>query len=327
MLLPSRFRFRLDGRRPLTRLSIALLLLFGCALAAAAVRTNGFDLTGSLVPAAEIHPGGPVRDGIPSIDRPRFVGPTAADFLRGGDEVLGLQVGNEARAYPIRILNWHEIVNDEIGGQQVAVTFCPLCGTGVAFVAEDRRGRPLTFGVSGLLYNSDVLLYDRQSESLWSQIMKQAISGPRRGERLRARPLTHTTWHAWRRAHPETLVLSTETGFRRDYSQLPYAGYETEHGLYFPVSARSNRYHPKERVLGLRVDTEYKAYPFAELSRTTGEVRDRIGGEEILVRYDRAANSASAFSADGRHQLPAMTAFWFAWYAFHPETGVFVAPR
>jgi hypothetical protein len=269
----------------------------------------------------QIHGGGPVRDGIPSIDAPVSVPARDADFLDGEDRVQGLVQNGQARAYPIRIMNWHEIVNDRFGGMPVAVTCCPLCGTGVAFRA-DSGGRALTFGVSGLLYNSDMLLYDRETESLWSQIMKQSVSGPMKGQWLEMLPLTHTTWRAWLREHPDTAVLSTDTGYRRDYASYPYGAYATERGLYFPVSAKSRRYHPKERVLGVEVG----GYPFAELSKTGGELGDRVGGREIIVRFDWANDSARAFDA-ADHQLPTITGFWFAWFAFHPETEVFQAGR
>lgn len=310
---------------PQIRLGILLALTAALLAASALAETNGFDLDHALVPVDEIHAGGPVRDGIPSIDRPRFLAPRDADFLRGDDDVLGIVLGGVARAYPIRIMNWHEIVNDDLGGERVAITYCPLCGTGVAFAAES-RGRPLSFGVSGLLYNSDMLLYDRETESLWSQIKKQAIAGPLKGRRLDALPLTHTTWSAWLKEHPDTQVLSTDTGYRRDYSRTPYGGYETERGLYFPVANKSRRYHPKERVLGVQIGGQYKAYPFAELSRTDGAIEDRVGGQPVTIRFDRLNESARAFDAAGE-QLAAMTGFWFAWYAFHPDTEVFRAMR
>jgi len=285
---------------------------------------NGFDLHGSLVPASEIHAGGPSKDGIPAIDHPNFVPASDASFLEGEDEILGLVRGGEAKAYPIPIMNWHEIVNDRIGGEHVAVTYCPLCGTGVAF-RSSIGGKDLSFGVSGLLYNSDVLLYDRETESLWSQIGKQAIAGPLKGESLEALALTHTTWRAWKRDHPDTLVLSTETGHRRDYSRDPYAGYAQEKGLYFPVAAKSRRYHPKERVLGLEIAGKFKAYPFAELSRTgREEIEDRFAGRKIRIRFDWANESATAFTSMGE-QLPGIVGYWFAWYAFHPQTEVFTA--
>ena len=287
---------------------------------------NAFDLRESLIPADEIHAGGPPRDGIPALTDPEFVLAAQADYLAPDDRVLGLKLDGEARAYPIAILNWHEIVNDRIGGRAVAVTYCPLCGTGIAFDAL-HEGRRLDFGVSGLLYNSDVLLYDRQTESLWSQIKKQAVTGPMKGRRLSALPMTDTTWRAWREAHPKTLVLSTDTGHSRDYSRNPYGGYARERGLYFPVSASSKRYHPKERVLGLEIDGTFKAYPFAELSKQGGgEVRDRVNGRDLLVSFDPINESATAYDAKG-YQLPAITGCWFAWYAFHPQTEIFTATR
>lgn len=302
-------------------IALTAALLGNAALAA----PHGFDLDNALVPVDQLHAGGPARDGIPSIDAPRFLAAPNAGYLDGEDQVLGIVLGGVARAYPIRIMNWHEIVNDEIGGKRIAVTYCPLCGTGVAFSSQS-GGRHLSFGVSGLLYNSDMLLYDRETESLWSQIQKQSIAGPLVGRKLEALPLTHTTWRAWRRSHPDTQVLSTDTGYRRNYAHHPYGGYETERGLYFPVANKSRRYHPKERVLGVEVAGHYKAYPFAELSSTDGEVTDRLGGEPLTIRYDAANESAQAFDAAG-NQLPAMTGFWFAWYAFHPDTEVFQAPR
>ena len=189
--------------------------------------------------------------------------------------------------------------------------------------STDLDGQELIFGVSGLLYNSDVLLYDRGSESLWSQLMMQAISGPMKGQRLQALPISHTSWEDWSQRHPDTLVLSTDTGFSRDYRKDPYAGYSQSKGLYFPVAARSRQYHPKERVLGVEIDGAFKAYPFAELSRLEGgRVTDTLNGEPITVRFNAKALSAQAYDSQGA-PLPATTSFWFAWYAFHPDTKVF----
>lgn len=307
------------------RFGFLIFLLAALVSASAFSRDdNGFDLGGSLVPVDEIHLGGPSRDGIPALDHPKFVSEQEAGFLEGEDQVLGLVRNGEAKAYPVPIMNWHEIVNDEVGGERVAITYCPLCGSGVAFAAR-AGGKDLTFGVSGLLYNSDVLLYDRETESLWSQLMNRAVTGPMKGRKLEPLPLTHTSWRAWRREHPGTLVLSTATGSRRDYSRDPYAGYAQERGLYFPVAAESRRYHPKERVLGLEVDGRFKAYPFAELSRTRkSEILDRFNGKALGIRFDQANESARAFDSSGK-QLPAVTSYWFAWYGFHPGTEVFTA--
>ncbi len=310
------------SRRPHFRFVLALAAALGLT-PLAAQEMNGFDLKDSLIPHLQINFGGPEKDGIPSIDRPDFLSAGFAAFLRNQDEVLGLVHGKSVRAYPVRILNWHEVVNDRIDGAPVVITFCPLCGTGVAFDARV-GGRELSFGVSGLLYNSDVLLYDRQTQSLWSQLLAQAISGPLKGARLTMLPLTQTSWADWRRQHPATQVLSTNTGTVRPYMRNPYAGYEETEDLMFPVNFRAAGFHPKERVLGVKIGDEAKAYPFVELGKIKGTIEDRIGGARVTIRYDKASRRATAHDAGGR-QLPAVVGFWFAWYAFNPATAVFRA--
>jgi hypothetical protein len=281
---------------------------------------NGFDLSGALVPLRAIEQGGPPRDGIPAIDRPRFVDVRRAR-LADGDRVLGVVRNGIVRAYPVRILNWHEIVNDRLGDEPIAVTYCPLCGTGIAFDARV-GGQDASFGVSGLLYNSDVLLYDRRTESLWSQIMGQAIAGPLKGTALTSVPLTHTSWAAWRTRHPGTEVLSTDTGFARDYSRDPYDGYDKVPRLMFEVRHRDERLPLKAWVMGLVIGGQARAYPFDWLAGQVdaqGDWNDQLGGQRIRVHFDRQAHSAEAFDAAGR-PLPTVTAFWFAWVAFHPGT-------
>jgi hypothetical protein len=308
----------------LKTICLASALLLATAAAAFAQTRNGFDLTGALVPAAQIAPGGPPRDGIPAIDRPKFVAAGDVRFLQGDDRVLGVVRNGIAKAYPVRILNWHEIVNDRFGGEHIAVTFCPLCGTGVAYLSE-ANGKPLSFGVSGLLYNSDVLVYDRQTQSLWSQILAQAVSGPLKGTKLTAVALTHTSWADWMKRHPDTQVLSTDTGFARDYTRDPYAGYTQDQTLMFPVSGRSARYPPKEPVIGIEVAGKFKAYPFAELAKIKGgKMTDTLGGKTLTVRFDPEHRTGAVFDARGK-EIPTVTAFWFAWYAFHRDTAVFQA--
>ena len=307
-------------QRPVLVLVVLLLSPF---VQAAPVK-NGFDLAGSLVPAAEILPGGPPRDGIPAIDQPRFVPAHRAHWLDPEDRVLGLTRNGEAKAYPIAILNWHEIVNDRFGQEPVAITYCPLCGTGVAFEARV-AGRQRDFGVSGLLYNSDVLLYDRQSESLWSQIARQAVSGPLKGAKLTPIPLDHTSWGDWRARHPDTRVLSRETGFHRDYDRNPYGDYAASETVFFPLSSTSRRYHPKEQVIGLELDGQAKAWPFVELAKAGTPVRDRLAGRELTIRFDPEHRTGRVLDKQGQ-ELPAIIAYWFAWHAFHPQGEVFTAP-
>ena len=281
---------------------------------------NGFDLSDSLIPADEIHHGGPTRDGIPALDNPTFIASDKADFMKPDDRVLGIELNGQRRAYPVLILNHHEIVNDHIGRDGVVITYCPLCGTGMAF-SSLVDGELRRFGVSGLLYNSDVLLYDRESESLWSQLKRQAISGPLKGYRLTSIPMQHTTWADWQQGGPG-LVLSKDTGHSRDYSRSPYGSYDDDEAIYFPVNARSARYHPKERVLGIGIEDVYRAYPFSELAQVDSPLRDVIDGKEIEIRFDAATRSGRIFDSSGQ-ELTSVNSFWFAWYAFHPETTVY----
>lgn len=307
-------------------LLIPLVLLVVWAGSLPAFSKNGFNLDNALIPKEEIFSGGPPRDGIPSIDKPRFLKVDEAEELRPTERVLGLSLNGISKAYPLAIMNWHEIVNDRFGSDRVAVTFCPLCGTGMAFDAR-LQGKNLTFGVSGLLYNSDVLLYDRETESLWSQLDRLAVSGRFKGTRLQSLPLEHTTWRDWLARHPDTLVLSRETGHWRDYDHTPYADYETSEDIYFPVSFRAEGFHPKERVLGVELGERFKAYPFSELAKQGGVVLDTVGGVAIRVSFDEANQNARVETSEGE-ALPGVVAFWFAWYAFHPETDIFRAePR
>jgi len=276
---------------------------------------NGFNIGQSpLIPLAQIHHGGPPKDGIPSIDNPIFISSSAANYLGENDRVIGLLTEDGAKAYPIRILNWHEIVNDD----EVVVSYCPLCGTGMAFYSPAAN-----FGVSGLLYNSDMLLYDRETESLWSQILGKAISGERKGESLNILPVENTSWINWLQNHPDTRVLSDQTSFSRNYSRSPYGNYDSNTSLYFPLSHQSRRYHPKEKVIGLLLNGVHKAYPFIELDKSTNSViHDKIGGVDIEVHFNSQHRSGIIKLSSGKI-LPSLTSYWFAWYAFHPETEIF----
>ena len=283
---------------------------------------NGFDLSESLIPSKDILQGGPPRDGIPSIEQPKFVAAANASFMRPTDRVIGITINGESRAYPINILNWHEIVNDQIKGVPVSITYCPLCGTGLVYQAKV-GGKVLKFGVSGLLYNSDVLLFDRQTETLWSQILSKAISGPMKGQKLTMVPSSQTSWASWLKKQPNTKVLSTDTGFSRDYRRSPYGDYDQNTETYFPVSARSKAYHPKERVLGITINGKHKAYPFVELGKLgTNTLKDNFQGQNLTINFDIANRDGEVLGANGK-PLELVNSFWFAWYAFHQDTAVY----
>lgn len=319
-------------------ISLALLIPFSLATAfdfANVKNKNGFDLRNSTIPVNKILSGGPPRDGIPSIDKPKFI--TAAQAhatskLKPKDRVIGLSFNGEARAYPINILNWHEIVNDVVNGKAVSVTYCPLCGTGIVYAADiTSKGKieRYQFGVSGLLYNSDVLLYDRQTETLWSQILSKAISGPMVNSTLKMLPSSLTSWKTWKQKHPNTKVLSTNTGFTKDYNRSPYGDYDNNRSLYFQVSAESKKYHPKERVLGISINGKFKSYPFVELARLKQSkqgkkltLHDSFDGKELVIDFD-TENRDAVIKDKAGNIIPSINSFWFAWFAFHPGTDIY----
>ncbi len=299
-------------------------VIFGLLLLVTTPFLSAFDFSQHNIPIAEIKSGGPPKDGIPALLHPKFVSADRAGFLQADDRVLALVYNGEAKAYPIKILNWHEVVNDDIGGKPVFVSYCPLCGTGMAFDARIRKKR-YTFGVSGLLYQSDVLMYDHQSESLWSQIKQEAVTGALTGTRLSLLPLIHTTWGAWKREYPKSQVLSTETGYSRNYSRDPYAEYAQTDRLMFSVNKRDRRYPPKSWVLGIQHEGETMAYPFSELERGPRFFRHTLGPDTLHITYDPDTRTVRVQNPQGE-DLPSVVAYWFAWAAFHPQTQVYTHP-
>jgi hypothetical protein len=207
------------------------------------------ELPEPLVDTDRIISGGPPPDGIPPIDAPRFVPAVDVDWLRDDEAVIALDLEGEHRAYPVQILMWHEIVNDVVGDRDVAVTYCPLCNSALAFDREV-GDRLLTFGTSGRLYLSALVMYDRQTESLWSQVERTAIAGLLTGTELELIPVTTVRWADWRAAHTDGLVLSRDTGHSRDYGRNPYVGYdEIGNGDSFLDESVDARFPAKERVV------------------------------------------------------------------------------
>lgn len=268
----------------------------------------------------EVHQGCPQRDCIPSIDDPDFVTAGEATELADADLVLGLQHDGLVRAYPAFILNFHEVVNDSLDGDPIAVTFCPLCGSGVAF-RRQVDGQVTEFGVSGLLHNSDLVLYDRASESLWQQITGEAIAGPRRGRSLEAVPLTMTTWQEWRAAHPDTLVLQGVPGASYANKQ-PYGDYEQSDRLMFPAATgAASTLHPKQVIHGVRFDGGAAAVTERAL-RAEPEIRVTVAGVELLWRRHQNGRVEVTRSDGEEPGLVPIRMFWFAWYSFNTDTAL-----
>ncbi|MPZ61200.1 MAG: DUF3179 domain-containing protein [Propionibacteriales bacterium] len=266
------------------------------------------------------------QDGIPAIDEPTFVPASEADFLADDEPVFGLVRGGEVRAYPQLVLVWHEIVNDVVHGVRRVVTYCPLTGTVIGF--EPLREFPdITFGTTGSLVNSNLLMYDRATGSHWPQVLGTAIRGELRGTRLDAFPLLWSTWAAWRAAHPDTQVLTTDTGFVRDYGGDPYGSYTDDNGYYaegdpwFPVLNSDDRFDPKEVVVGVRSGNAQLAIP-KELIRERGRVDTELGGTRLRATWHDALDTAQVVRRDDGDPADFLDAMWFAWYAFYPDTKV-----
>jgi hypothetical protein len=244
-----------------------------------------------LVNPAEVIPGGPPPDGIPPIDDPRYLPASEVDFLEDEEPVLSLQLGGEARAYPIQIMIWHEIVNDTVGGSPVS--YCPLCNTGVAF---DRRlgDRVLDFGTSGRLYQSALVMYDRQTESLWSHFTGEAIAGVMTGEVLERIPVATVSWEDWLGANPDGLVLSRDTGETRPYGENPYPGYDGEDDPFLFRGELDDRLEAKERVLGVGVNDDPTAV-VTERLLAEGTITFDLDGTEVVAWA--VAGTASALDS------------------------------
>jgi len=310
-----------------------LLVLAACALALlapdaavadasaasdAAPSKGGFTLRDLRVPAAEVIDGGPGRDAIPSVDDPQLVPAADATWVGPLTEVVAVEIAGDARAYPLRILEYHQIVNDTVGDVPVAVTYDPLAGT--PFAWRRRVGeRTLTFGVSGLLYNHNFLLFDRETGSLWSQFLGKAIAGPLAGETLRRVAARQQIGAAWLEQHPGGRVLRHPRPDEIDYRVSPYQTYWVQDEILFPVAARDDRYHPKELVLGVVAGGEKRAYLGSIVTREGGELEDTVGGVPVRVRYDTGTGT---FTWEIPDAATVVEAYWLAWKAFHPDTEI-----
>jgi hypothetical protein len=244
-----------------------------------------------LVDLAEIRSGGPPPDGIPSIDEPAFITAAEVDFLAENEPVLAVDIDGDVRAYPVQILMWHEIVNDTVGGIPVAVTYCPLCNSALAY---DRRiaSRVMEFGTSGLLWNSALVMYDRQTETLWSHFTGQGIVGELTGVELDVFPVATVPWGVWRDAHPEGLVLSRDTGFDRDYGRNPYPGYDDVNSEPFLFEGEvDGRYTAMTRIAGVERDGDALGVPLVTLQERRA-VAAELAGTDLVFFWQPGTASA-----------------------------------
>ena len=263
--------------------------------AASASRPSGVSPS-PLVDPAKIISGGPPPDGIPPIDHPKFLATSDVTFLQPQEPVVAVEVGGVAKAYPIRILIWHEIVNDDFGGTPVVVTYCPLCNTGIAYLRPTIDGQLLDFGTSGKLYNSNLVMYDRETNSYWPQAMGEAVIGPLTGTRLQFVAARILSWADWSSAYPHGLVLSTDTGASRDYGTNPYPGYDGQAQPFLFDGTVDSRLPSKEHVLGIAGSGGAIAFPYSELARRAvggaTVVQGSFAGERLAIFWMQGTVSA-----------------------------------
>ena len=251
----------------------------------------------------EIVWGGVQVDGIPSLDNPKLIKAGEADYLKDSDPVFGVSINGDARAYPLRIMGWHEMFNETIGGVPVALAYCTLCSAGILFETQvEGRKKPLVFGSSGFLYRSNKLMFDRETNSLWNQFTGGPVSGPlvNSGIKLKIRPVTITTWKAWRAANPDTKVLSSDTGFKRDYGTgVVYADYFASAELMFPAFVRDeSKVKRKDFVFGIRELDVARAWPLAAFEKEK-VINDAFAKRPVVLVGDASTRTVRAYERGG----------------------------
>ena len=304
----------------------------------------------------EIAWGGVLKDGIPALTNPKFIPAKKASYLRDNEPVFGIEINGDARAYPYRIMDWHEMFNDVVGGMPVSLAYCTLCGSGILFGTRVReRDEPFVFGSSGFLYRSNKLMYDQQTNSLWNQFTGRPVVGALSGSgiQLEILPVITTTWAEWLSQNPHTKVLSLDTGHSRDYSPgRAYGRYFASHELMFPALTPDKRLNAKDQVFGLRITGARKAWPLTVFA--DGQViNDRIGIVDIVLVGESRSRMVRAYRSGGRKfqkqgasldtilnngeiwkvteaalegpkgqtlsRLPGHLAYWFAWSGYFPN--------
>jgi len=278
---------------------------------------------------SKIRSGGPpkggigVDRGIPALDETniKYVSVSDADnWIEDNELVLVLEHKNVKRVYPLQIMVWHEIVNDVVAGDPIAVTYCPLCGSGIAYFRVI-DGVPVKIGTSGKLFNSNLVMYDDATETYWQQIDGNAILGELTGFELKEISIDTVVWRDYKKAYPDAKVLSQNTGINRNYGRDPYGSYYEDSFLIFPVDDSDDRIHSKTVVFGIEINEIYKAYQEKDLIENP-LIEDNVGGVNIKIERDEIG-IVKITNLDTGEEIIKERDFWFAWYAFHPDTGLY----
>ena len=275
----------------------------------------------------EIMSGGPPKDGIPSIDNPKFISIDEADeWLKDEEPGISFSRGDVHKFYPYQILVWHELVNDTVDGERILVTYCPLCLSGFIFdpLVQDER---VEFGTSGKLWKSNLVMYDRKTDSLWSQILGEAIVGEMTGTKLAVLPSDQIRYKNWKQVHPNGQILSRSTGATRFYGRSPYGDYfsVTSLALQLVGGQRDDRLPPGAFIFGIVINDKAKAY-LVEAIKDKGELEDEFEGTNLLLRYEKELDVVRVFKklSDGTlERINPFSNFWFSWVAVHPQTELY----
>ena len=278
------------------------------------------------VPLRDIRSGGPGKDGIPPIDNPKFESAAkAGEWLREDSAGIAVSIDGVHRFYPFSILVWHEIVNDSINGQRILVTYCPLCLSGIVFDPVV-QGERVEFGTSGKLWNSNLIMYDRKTDTYWSQVLGEAIRGELAGQTLSVLPSDQIRFKEFKANFPQGEVLTRKTGAFRDYDRDPYGDYYTDdRAVFFPVDNVDSRLDAKDFVLGIVVDGKAKAY-YPPAVQAAGEIEDTYAGKTIVARYEHELEAVRLYEKlpDGTlERINPFASFWFSWVAVHPDTELY----
>jgi hypothetical protein len=302
-------------------------------------------------------------DCIKSIDKPKFISITEATLMQENDLVVGIKMGDVVRCYPHRILDWHEMVNDQIADKKFTINYCPLTGSAMAW-NRVVNGRETTFGVSGLLFNSNVIPYDRETGSHWSQMKQRCINGEYYKQKIETFPVIETNWKTWKKLYPNSEVLSFETGYNRDYSQYPYFNYKESEEVMFDVEFDNDTYFQKERLFGIIQKDDAKVYDFNLFKNGITVITDSVFGKNIavigsmqdnfIIAFETTLGGATLHLQPAVSALPAIVtdangnlfdvfgycvegnlkgtqlnavdgfvAYWFAWAAFYPDVELY----
>lgn len=279
-----------------------------------------------ILPLEEIISGGPPKDGIPPIDNPKFVSiKEAGQWLNDEEPGIAFSRGKTHRFYPYQILVWHEIVNDIIGGQRVLITYCPLCLTGIVFDPVV-KGERVEFGTSGRLWKSNLVMYDRKTDSLWSQVLGEAVVGEMTGSELKILPSDQMKFGNWKERFSKGEVLSRETGALRFYGSKPYGDYFSVTNLSLQLANPADKRLPNEAfVFGIVVNEKTKAYS-VEAVKKKGVVEDIFEGRKFILRHDKETDVVRIFEelpGGEEKRVNPFSAFWFSWAVAHPETELY----